>query len=46
MLTRAKNERLEEKIKRRKYHFNQAIVPHGAERKLAAKNKEKITDFS
>lgn len=45
LLERAKNERVEDRIKRRQYQFNKAIVLHGVETKLVAKNKNYITDF-
>lgn len=39
LLERAKNERVGERIKRRKQQLNKAIVLHGAETKLVAKIK-------
>lgn len=45
LLERAKNERVEDRIKRRQYQFDKAIVLHGVETKLVAKNKNYITDF-
>lgn len=45
MLERAKKRGEEDRIKRRQYQFNKAIVLHGVDTKLVAKDKNYITDF-